>query len=63
VPFSVSVARMAARDGSHPDPTHATMVRYVEGQRLCFDACRPWELANLVVDVTDLDAPTLIEAR
>ena len=54
---------MAARDGSHPDPTHATMVRYVEGQRLCFDACRPWELANLVVDVTDLDAPTLIEAR
>lgn len=63
VPFAVSVARMAARDGSHPDPTHASMVRYVEGQQRYFDACRPWERADLVVDVTDLDAPTLIEAR
>lgn len=63
VPFAVSVPRMAARDGSHPDPTHASLVRYVEGQRLYFDACRPWERADLVVDVTDLDAPTLIEGR
>jgi uridine kinase len=63
VPFAVSVARMAARDGSHPDPTHASVVRCVEGERLYFDACRPWERANMVVDVTDLDAPTLIEGR
>ncbi len=59
--FAVSVARMAARDGSHSDPTHPSVARYVDGQRLYFDACRPWEPANLVVDATDLDAPMLRE--
>ena len=63
VPFAVSVSRMAARDGSHPEPTHPSLVRYVQGQRLYFSACRPWERADLVVDATDLDAPNLIEGR
>lgn len=63
VPFAVSVARMAARDGSHPDPTHPSMTRYVGGQKLYFAACRPWQRAHLVVDATDLDTPTLSEAR
>lgn len=63
VPFAVSVARMAGRDGSHPDPAHPSLARYVEGQQLYFQACRPWERADLVVDATDLDAPTLIERR
>lgn len=62
-PFATSVARMAARDGSHPDPSHPTVHRYVEGQRLYFEACRPWARADLVVDATDLDAPTIPRLR
>jgi uridine kinase len=54
---------MAVRDGSHPDPTHPSLARYVEGQRLYFDACRPWERADMVIDATDLDAPHLIESQ
>ena len=34
VPFKVSVARMAARDGSAPDPADPSVARYVEGQRM-----------------------------
>jgi uridine kinase len=62
-PFAVSVARMAVRDGSHPDPKHPSVVRYVEGQRLYFDVCRPWERADLVVDASDLDAPVVLISR
>ena len=62
-PFAVTVPRMAARDGSHPDPAHPSVSRYVEGQRLYLDACRPWSRADLVVDATDLDAPTVIATR
>jgi uridine kinase len=39
------------------------VARYVEGQRLYFDACRPWERADMVIDATDLDAPRLIESQ
>jgi len=59
VPFAVSVGRLAARDGTHPDPEHHSLVRYVEGQRIYFMACRPWQRADLVIDAADLDAPTL----
>jgi len=59
VPFAVSVGRLATRDGSNPDPNHDSLTRYVEGQRLYFTACRPWQRADLVVDATDLDAPIL----
>lgn len=60
VPCAVAAARMGARDGSHPDPTHPSVARYVRGQELYFAACRPWQRADLVVDATDLDAPTLV---
>jgi uridine kinase len=63
-PFAVSIARMAARDGSHPDPEHPSVARYVEGQRLYFAACAPWSRASVVVDNTEPDAPVLLtEAR
>lgn len=62
-PFAVSVARMAARDGTHPDPAHSSVARYVEGQQLYFDVCQPWERADLVVGATDLDAPSLLGSR
>lgn len=60
VPFAVSVGRLAARDGTHPDPEHDTLSRYVEGQRMYFAACQPWQRADLVLDATDLDAPRLV---
>lgn len=59
-PFEVTVARMADRDGSHRDPEHPSLARYVRGQRLYFAACRPWERAGLVVDHHDLARPRIV---
>ncbi|MGW4943764.1 uridine kinase [Actinoplanes sp. NPDC004185] len=56
-PFAVTARRMARRDGTHPDPDHPSMARYVQGQRLYFAACRPWERADLVIDNSDIDRP------
>jgi len=58
-PFAVTAARMAVRDGTSPDPDHPGMARYVQGQRLYFAACRPWERAGLVIDNSDVARPTL----
>ncbi|MEV6599415.1 uridine kinase [Actinoplanes sp. NPDC051346] len=56
-PFEVTVPRMAARDGSHPDPAHPSQARYVQGQRRYFAACEPWQRASVVVDNTDVTRP------
>lgn len=60
VPFTETAARMAARDGSSPDPDHPTMRRYIGGQRLYFEAVRPWERATFVVDNSDFTSPKVI---
>lgn len=62
VPFEVSAARMAVRDGSPADPTHPELRRYVEGQRTYFAQRSPWERADLVIDNTDLERPFLVES-
>ncbi len=49
VPFAVSAGRMAVRDGTHPDPDHPSLRRYVEGQRLYLSACHPQERATHVI--------------
>ena len=49
VPFEVSVRRLSERDGSHPDPGHESMARYVEGQRIYLSSCRPERRATHVV--------------
>jgi uridine kinase len=59
-PFSVTAARLAERDGTHPDPAHPSIARYVEGQRLYFAACSPWGRADLIIDNTDVARPTII---
>ncbi|MFI5492009.1 uridine kinase [Actinoplanes sp. NPDC051859] len=56
-PFEVTVPRMAARDGSHPDPDHPSQARYVGGQRRYFATCEPWTRATVVIDHTDLPRP------
>jgi len=50
VPFATTAARMAVRDGSHPDPRHVSMRRYVEGQRMYFAAAEPWRHASQVLN-------------
>lgn len=60
-PFAVTVARMARRDGSHPDPDHPSLGRYVGGQRLYFAACAPHERADLIVDNQDVTRPVLVK--
>jgi uridine kinase len=50
VPFEVSVARVAARDGSVDDVDDPDQRRYVEAQLLYFDLCDPRSRADLVVD-------------
>ena len=61
VPFAVSVGRMAERDGSSPNPDDPSLRRYVQGQRLYFEACEPWRRATLVVENSDLESPVLVE--
>jgi uridine kinase len=50
VPFQVSVGRMAARDGTSPDPAHPHNHRYVEGQRRYLASCNPRRRATHVID-------------
>jgi uridine kinase len=52
VPFTETARRMAHRDGSHRDPDHPSMRRYVEGQRIYLAGCRPHERATVVLDNT-----------
>ncbi|WP_235537324.1 uridine kinase [Nocardioides sp. Soil805] len=52
VPFTETARRMAVRDGSHPDPDHPSMRRYVEGQRIYLHRCRPRTRATVVLDDT-----------
>jgi len=50
VPFPVSVARLAQRDGSPSDPSDQRIRRYVEGQQLYIEKYHPAERADLVID-------------
>jgi uridine kinase len=59
-PFAVTVGRMAGRDGSHPDPDHPSLARYVGGQRLYFAACDPRARATLVIDNSDWANPVIL---
>ena len=62
VPFAETARRMALRDGSHPDPAHPSLRRYVEGQRLYLRTCVPRERADVVIDNTDPREPVLLKA-
>ena len=60
VPFDVTARRMAVRDGSPPDPEHASLRRYIEAQRHYLRTCTPRHRASVVVDNAVLDAPRLV---
>lgn len=57
VPFEVTAARMAARDGTNPDPAHPSMARYVQAQETYFAQCQPWASADLVIDNAEGERP------
>lgn len=63
-PVTPPVGAVVVLDGLflHPaDPDDPAMRRYVEGQRLYFAECAPWERADVVVDNTDWTSPRLLE--
>jgi uridine kinase len=60
VPFSVSGARMAARDGTDSDLAHPSMRRYLEGQRRYLRECTPQRRADVLIDNTDPARPRLL---
>ncbi len=60
VPFPVSYARMAVRDGSDPDPDAPTNARYRQGQELYLREADPRRVASALVDNSDLAAPVRV---
>lgn len=62
VPFDVSIARLANRDGTSPDPNAESNHRYVEGQRIYFRECHPRGRASLIINNSDLDDPYVVKA-
>ncbi|MBF0689478.1 MAG: uridine kinase [Cellulomonas sp.] len=63
VPFAVTYARMALRDGCPPDPQDPANARYREGQLRYLQACSPAARADVVVDNADVDAPRVVSRR
>ena len=60
VPFDVSYARMALRDGSDPDPDAPSNARYRQGQEIYLREARPREAASVIVDNVDLAHPRIV---
>ncbi len=60
VPFEVSFARMAKRDGSDPNPEAPGNKRDLEGQKLYFKEVRPQRSADVVIDYADWDLPRVV---
>jgi len=61
VRFAVSVARMAERDASSPDPSAASNRRYVGGQEIYLAGCHPRRWASVVINNDDLASPYIVE--
>lgn len=60
VPFEVTAARMARRDGTSPDPQHPDFQRYAGAQRLYFAACDPHGRADVLIDNTEIANPRML---
>jgi len=64
-PFDVTVPRAVARDAARGFDAAARRTRYerryVPGQQLYFERCRPRERADVIIDNTDPSAPSLTE--
>ena len=58
-PFTVTIPRMAARDGGSADASAAENRRYIEGQQLYLKQCDPKRAASLVINNENLMAPKI----
>jgi uridine kinase len=63
VPFAVSYARMASRDGSDPNPLAKGNHRYYEGQGIYFRTCHPQDRATILIDNSDIESPKILKDR
>jgi uridine kinase len=62
VGFDVSIPRGARRGYGEPDPSAASNRRYVEGQTLYLQQCRPTDHASVVINNENLDEPRIIRS-
>lgn len=60
VPFTQSFRRLAARDGSDPDPEAESNQRYRGGQLLYLAECDPRTSATVLIDYADFAAPKIL---
>ena len=60
VPFTETARRMAARDGTDPDPGHPSVRRYMQAQQIYFRQCAPQQRADVLVDNRDVGAPRIL---
>jgi uridine kinase len=60
VDFAETFKRMAVRDGCPADPYAPQNRRYVEGQTIYLQRCRPQDAASFVIDNTNLESPGLL---
>jgi uridine kinase len=60
VSLAETARRMAIRDRTNPDPEHPSIRRYVDAQRIYFEACDPRQRADVHIDNQDLCAPRFI---
>ena len=58
--FGTTFARLAARDGTPPDPEDPVNRRYLEGQRLYLRTFDPEHRADIVLDLEDIGAPVVV---
>jgi len=58
VPFSVAIPRGVGY--GDPDPDAPVNKRYIEGQRLYIEECKPKERATMVIDNADLEHPMML---
>jgi uridine kinase len=58
--FPTTFARLAARDGTPPDPEDPVNRRYLEGQRLYLRTVDPERRADIVLDLEDIGAPVVV---
>jgi uridine kinase len=66
-PFDITVPRAVSRDAAGSDRADEIRTkyaqRYVPGQHLYLDRCRPREAAHIIFDNTDVENPELYDRR
>jgi uridine kinase len=62
-PFEATVARAAIRNGWPNAVNDPANHRYIAGQRIYLEECRPADVASIVIDNTNYVAPQILVLR